>query len=85
MKINKLKSKIENNNLKILEYEEKIKLIEEDNLKLRNQIKKEEEKEILNIIKNANISVKDLTDLILNKNTLCIQDAQENYKNERSF
>lgn len=82
-KIKKLKSKIETNNLKILEYEEKIKLIEEDNSKIKKEIKKEEEKEILNIVKSANISVSDLTNLILSKQMPINQETSSN--NERSF
>lgn len=90
MKINKLNSKIENNNLKILEYQKKIKSLEEENLKTKKLILKEKDKEILNIVKSANISVSDLNNLILSKQIPTNQETSSfnsDFKNhdERSF
>lgn len=74
----KLNPKIEKNNLKILEYKEKIKVLEAENIKYRNEIKKEEEQKILNLLETKNIDISQLEILINGLNNTNIDNEISN-------
>lgn len=62
----KLVSKIDNNSIKILEYQEKIKCLQKENLKLKKDLSNLKEKEILNLIKEKNLDIQDVYNILNN-------------------
>ena len=87
-KIEKLKLKKQLNNEKITEFQEKIKFLQTENHKIDKQIQDEENKQILNMLNEHNISLKELNEFVKNKKT---NDNINNFNNnnfnnqERSF
>lgn len=66
-KLEKLNSKRKSNNEKIFEFQEKIKILQKENSKLDKEIQKEQDKQILNEIKEKNISIEELKNLLSDK------------------
>ena len=66
-KIEKLKLKKQLNNEKITEFQEKIKFLQTENNKIDKQIQDEENKQILNMLNEHNISLKELNELVKSK------------------
>ncbi len=66
-KLEKLNSKRKSNNEKIFEFQEKIKILQKENSTLDKEIQKEQDKQILNEIKEKNISIEELKNLLSDK------------------
>lgn len=66
-KIDKLKLKKQLNDEKIIEFQEKIKFLQTENNKIDRQIQDEENKQILNMLNEHNISLKELNELVKSK------------------
>lgn len=81
-KLEKLKLKKQNNDEKIFEFQEKIKTLQKENNKLEKEIQKELDKQILFEIKEKNISIEDLKNLLENKDTL---HKHNNYHNNKNY
>ena len=92
-KIEKLKLKKQLNNEKITEFQEKIKFLQTENNKIDKQIQDEENKQILNMLNEHNISLKELNEFVKNKkindninNSNNINNNNNNFNNqERRF
>ena len=92
-KIEKLKLKKQLNNEKITEFQEKIKFLQTENNKIDKQIQDEENKQILNMLNEHNISLKELNEFVKNKkindninNSNNVNNNNNNFNNqERRF
>lgn len=63
----KVIAKIDNNNLKILEYQEKIKSLQKENVKLEKELSSLKDKEILYLIKENDLSIEDIYKIVNNQ------------------
>ena len=81
----KLIDKMAKIDLKISEHQEKIKVLEEEKLKYKKELKKQEEQEILNLIERKNIDISQLETLLNELNSPNINNEIINNSDERRY
>lgn len=81
----KLIDKMAKIDLKISEHQEKIKVLEEEKLKYKKELKKQEEQEILNLIERKNIDISQLETLLNELNNPNINNEIINNSDERRY